>query len=167
MPIPRTRIGPAILFLGSGVLLLGALGFQYLGDLYPCPLCVYQRYPHGAVLALSLAALVAPGRGPRVVLTLLAALALLATAAIAAFHVGVEQKWWAGLAACEGTSALGGEDLSFDRMRDLAESGPPPRCDEVPWSLFGISMAGYNFIFSVGLAAFGAYWAIGACKGQR
>ena len=79
-----------------------------------------------------------------------------AHAAIAAFHVGVEQKWWEGLPSCSG--AVDMTKLSPEEMRKMILSGPPARCDQVAWSLFGISMAGYNFLISLAVAAF-AFWA--------
>ena len=75
----------------------------------------------------------------------LAALIALWSAYLAGFHAGVEWHWWEGPASCTGTSA--GAGLSFN-------PGEIIRCDAVAWSLFGLSLAGYNFIFSaVALAA--------------
>lgn len=141
---------PLLILAASAALLLGAFAFQYIGGLQPCVLCVYQRYPHGVVIGLALAALLlAPPRG-RAAMMALAGVALLAGAAVAAFHVGVEQKWWEGLPGCSGGLPT---DLSLEEMMKRAAGKPPARCDEVPWSLFGISMAGYNFLLSLALAA--------------
>jgi disulfide bond formation protein DsbB len=147
----QTDRSPAfILFLGSGALLAGAYGFQYFGDLQPCVLCLYQRVPHAAVIGLSLIALVLM---PRVAATWAvggAGLALLIGAGIAGFHVGVEQHWWQGTAECGSTVAAD----SVDALRAQLLAQPVVRCDEVPWSLFNVSMAGYNFAFSAALAIF-------------
>ena len=89
----RRGIGAAA---GSAALLLGALGFQYLGGLAPCHLCLLQRWPHAVAVLLGLSLLVVPAR-----LTLaLGALTLLVGAGIGAYHVGVEQKWWQGPMTC-------------------------------------------------------------------
>src|SRR5207237_10719321 len=84
----------------------------------------------------------------------IAALGFLAGAGIAAFHVGVEQHWWAGTAECGASGPLAGGSAADLRAKLLAQ--PVVRCDEVAWSLFGISMAGFNVIVSLALTAFAA-----------
>ena len=124
-------------------LLAGAYGSQYLGGLYPCEMCYWQRWPHFAALAFGLAsfALTAlPDRGRSLVW--LAALAILASGAIGAYHAGVELGLFEGLTSC---SAGGGGDVLAEVM-----SAPLIRCDEVQFELLGISMAGWNAIVSIG-----------------
>jgi disulfide bond formation protein DsbB len=133
----------------SAALLGGALLFQYVGGLAPCPLCHWQRYPHAATIILGLAAAAAPAGIGRTTLVVLAAVALFTTALIGGFHVGVEQKWWAGLDTCE--AAPGKVDPS--RLGDDVTLGP--RCDAVAWSLFGLSMAAYNALISFAAGALG------------
>ncbi len=143
------------LVLGASVAVLGsAFAFQYLGDLQPCVLCVYQRYPYGITIALGLVAVghvLARRRRAEPYLLLACALVFLAGAGLAGFHVGVEQKWWQGSAAC---GALGPAPDSLEALKAQVLAAPIVRCDEVPWSLFGISMAGYNFLISLALAGF-------------
>lgn len=146
---------PAILlFLGSAGLLAGAYGFQFLGGLQPCVLCLYQRVPHAAVLVLTLGAIVLVARNARAATAALAlsGVALLVGAGIAGFHAGVEQHWWAGTAECGSTTAA----TSVAELRAQLLAQPIARCDEVAWSLFGISMAGYNLVVSFGMAVFAA-----------
>lgn len=144
---------------GSAALLLGAFAFQFFGGLAPCPLCLRQRYPHGAVIAITASALLLHWHGMRARVALgLAAMALLVTAMIGFEHVGVEQGWWLGDAGCTGGQA------SAPSLADLEKqiAGPPaPRCDEAAWTLFGLSLAAYNVIFSLVLAAVAA---IGAAR---
>lgn len=130
----------------GAAVLLAALGFQHLGGLDPCVLCVYQRWPWVAVILLGAAAFAL--RGNRALLAL-AVLALLIGAGIGGFHVGVEQHWWAGTAECGGQT--GAAQTVEDLKRQLLAT-QVARCDEVAWSLFGISMAGYNVLLSAGLA---------------
>ncbi|GGH17867.1 dihydroneopterin aldolase [Cribrihabitans marinus] len=130
---------------GSAALLLGAWGFQYLGGLAPCKLCYWQRYPHAVAALLGLAALALPGRA----LPLLGALAALATAGIGAFHAGVEQGWWSGPSTCS-SGPVGG--LSAEELMDQIMAAPLVRCDDIPWEMLGISMAGWNALISLGLA---------------
>ncbi len=134
----------SIAALGSAALLLGALGFQYLGELAPCKMCYWQRYPHAAAIGIGALALLIPG----VILPYLGALASLVTAAIGGFHVGVEQGWWEGPSTC--TSApIGG--LSPDQLMEQIMSAPLVRCDEIAWEFLNISMAGWNAIVSLSL----------------
>jgi len=144
-----------ILLAGSAALLGGAFAFQYWGGLAPCILCWWQRYAHMAAIIIAGAAVVlAPSGGSRLTWILVAAavLALLAGVGIAAFHVGVEQHWWPGTAEC-GSQVGGAGGIEALRARLMAQ--PIVRCDEVAWSLFGISMAGYNLLLSLALALFG------------
>ena len=124
------------------MLLAGAYVSQYVFGLYPCEMCWWQRYPHFAAIGLALLSTVAP---PRKLWIALAAVALLASAGIGAFHAGVEYGWWEGLTACSTVASGGGDPL------EAIMNAPLVRCDEVQWSLFGISLAGWNFLIS-GLA---------------
>jgi disulfide bond formation protein DsbB len=122
---------------------LALLGGAYLGQygfgLYPCEMCWWQRYAHFAALGLAVVALLLPrGRW----LVALAALAIAVSAAIGAFHAGVEYHWWQGLTACSTTAASGGDPLA------AIMNAPLIRCDQAQWQLFGISLAGWNFLFS-------------------
>ena len=115
---------------------------QYIGGLVPCVLCLYQRWPHAAAVLIGLLGLKIGGR----VLPLLGALAAATSAAIGVFHVGVEQKWWDGLATCtvDTLSGVSGADL----LNTDLTVGAPVRCDAIPWEMFGVSMAGWNVIVS-------------------
>jgi len=143
----------ALILLASVATLGGAYAFQYVGGLAPCVLCWWQRYAHFAVIGFALLALLPVGPALRSLLLLAAAAAALTGAGIAVFHVGVEQHWWQGTAECGSTL---GAASSLDDMRKMLLAQPVVRCDEVAWSLFGISMAGYNALISLGLALFGA-----------
>lgn len=144
---------------GSAGLLAGALAFQYLGGLAPCPLCLWQRWPHLAAVVIGLGALALPGR----MLPVLGAAAALTTAGIGGFHVGVEQGWWQGLAECSAGSIAG---LSVEALLNPAvQVAAPVRCDEVPWALAGLSMAGWNAVLSAALAGLWLAAAAGPARG--
>jgi disulfide bond formation protein DsbB len=132
-----------IALLLPAALLAGALGSQYLGGLYPCEMCHWQRWPHYAALALALLAFIA--RPAARTLLILAAVAILASGAIGIFHAGVEYGWWEGLTRCAATASGGS---SADILAEIMAT-PMIRCDEVQWSLFGVSLAGWNAIFSL------------------
>lgn len=147
---PPQRI-PALLFGASALALLGALAFQYIGGLEPCVLCIYQRWPYVAVLGLSLLALMLGGnRTTRGVLLYLCAGTFIVGLGLAVYHVGIEQGIFEGTAACGGVAT----PETLEELRAQLEAAPVVRCDEVAWSLFGISLAGYNGLISLALAAF-------------
>ena len=126
---------------GSAALLAGAFLFQALGYA-PCAMCLWQRWPHAAAIAIGAVALFVPGR----LLPFLGAAAAATTAGIGVYHTGVERDWWEGPASCTGAGAgLGG----LDGGDLLSMDGPVlVLCDQVSWALMGISMASWNAIFS-------------------
>ncbi|MCB4454131.1 disulfide bond formation protein B [Leisingera sp. McT4-56] len=130
---------------GSAALLLGALGFQYIGEMAPCKLCYWQRYPHAAAAGIGILALIIPGA----VLPYLGALAALATAGVGAYHTGVERGWWEGPTTCT-SGPIGG--LSPDQLMEQIMAAPLVRCDEVPWEMLSLSMATWNAVASFSLA---------------
>lgn len=132
----------ALALIIPGALMAGALGSQYLGGLAPCEMCLWQRWPHYAAIGLAALAFVLPQRA----LVWLAALAILISGGIGIFHAGVEYRWWEGLTQCSQVPGSGG---SGNILADIMKT-PLVRCDQAQWSLFGISLAGYNAIVSVG-----------------
>jgi disulfide bond formation protein DsbB len=134
-----------------GGLMAGAWGSQLFGGLYPCEMCHWQRWPHYAALVLGLATFIAPATAAKRALILLAAVAILTSGAIGVFHAGVEYKWWDGITPCA-VSASAGDDILKNIM-----AAPLISCDQPQWTLFGISLAGYNAIISIlGALAVGA-----------
>jgi disulfide bond formation protein DsbB len=136
----------------AAAILIGALGFQYLGGLAPCPLCTWQRYALIVAMVLALSSALAMDNTARVLLAL-AGVAFVASAGIGGFQVGVEQGWWQGTQACTGGQPTAS---TLDQLMTQVQGKPPARCDEVAWSLFGISLAGYNFLISLALGAVAA-----------
>ncbi len=126
-------------------LLGGALGSQYIGGLHPCEMCYWQRWPHGAAILLAALAFTAPATssGSRT-LSLLAAAAIAISGAIGVYHAGVEVGIFEGITTCSTTRGM--------TLQDIV-AAPLVRCDQVQWSLFGISMAGWNAILSLTGAA--------------
>lgn len=145
-----TRLFPAAALLAlSNFIIVGAWTFQLIGGLAPCPLCLEQRVPwYLLILAGSALTYGAINGWPRNAMLglYLAALVLTIWAAYGGlYHAGVEYKWWPGPATCTTGGAL------VDPTLDLEQLGKTrvPLCDVVPWSLFGISLAGFNFLFSL------------------
>ena len=134
--------------LASAALLTAAFGFEYLGGLAPCKLCLWQRWPHAGVVVFCLMGTTGALRsGPAFLMT---ALCAAVTAIIASYHVGVEQQLWQGPTSCSG--AL--NSMSASDLLDSLLATPVVRCDEIAWSFANISMAGWNMLFSSGLACF-------------
>ncbi|NII58412.1 disulfide bond formation protein DsbB [Sphingomonas aerolata] len=130
------------------LLLLGALGSQFLGGLYPCEMCHWQRWPHYSAVLLAAATFVVPQRSLRASLVLVAALLIGISGAIGLFHAGVEYHWWNGITACTTTVSMAGTTPA-ERLAAIMNA-PMVRCDSAQWSLAGISLAGFNAIFSLG-----------------
>lgn len=127
-------------------LLAGAWGSQLIGGLYPCEMCHWQRWPHYAAVVLAGIGLAQPRlRRPMVVL---AALAIMVSGLIGVAHAGVEYHWWQGFTACTSTVGASGGSAA-DRLAAIMKA-PMVRCDQAQWTLFGISLAGFNAIFSLG-----------------
>jgi disulfide bond formation protein DsbB len=135
--------------LVPAALLAGALGSQYVGGLYPCEMCHWQRWGHYAAVALALLSIALrgnPDRGRSLVW--LAALGILSSGIIGAYHSGVEAGVFEGFTQCTTT---GGPGSAADMLKDIL-AAPVVRCDQVQWSFLGVSMAGWNAILSIGSA---------------
>ncbi|MGL4279247.1 MAG: disulfide bond formation protein B [Albidovulum sp.] len=128
---------------GSAALLLGAFFFQMLGYA-PCKLCIWQRWPHGAAIAIGAVLLLG---GPRW-LVWAGALGAALSGAVGVFHAGVEQGWWEGPSTCTSGGALTG---STEDLLGQILTAPLVRCDEIAWSFVGLSMASWNAILSFAL----------------
>ena len=131
----------SITSFSSMAVILAAYYFEYIGGLFPCKLCYWQRYPHFLNILIfplfyffSMRSLIFIGTGSMFVSTILAF-----------YHVGVEKKYWQGPNSCSSTSI---EGLTTDQLLDQIMSSPIVRCDEIAWELFGISMAGWNVLIS-------------------
>jgi disulfide bond formation protein DsbB len=140
----------ALALILPAALMAGALGSQYLGKLYPCEMCMWQRWPHDIAIVLALFAFGFRKMALDKLMVGLAALAILTSGGIGAFHAGVEYGWWEGLTTCAVTAK------GFS-MEDIM-AAPLVRCDEVQWSLAGVSLAGFNAIFSIGGGLLILFW---------
>ena len=126
------------LALGIPVALLGgAYISQYGFGLFPCEMCLWQRYPHFAAVGL---ALLSYTMVPNRAWAALAGLAVLTSGLIGGFHAGVEYGWWEGITGCSSLPS------TIDVMD--VNAAPLVRCDVAPWDLFGVSLAGWNFLIS-------------------
>ncbi|MFL4978677.1 MAG: disulfide bond formation protein B [Xanthobacteraceae bacterium] len=159
---PRNPAVTAALVVAAGgaATIVGALFFQYGLGLPPCPLCLEQRIPYYVAIPLAVIIAVAADRGaprPLVVAGLgVLALAFLFGAGLAAYHAGIEWKWWPGPQDCSGPLDPLGSRRLLEQLQDISIV----RCDEAPWRFLGLSLAGYNVLISLALAAIAAWGAL-------
>jgi disulfide bond formation protein DsbB len=139
----RTDQARWLAFLLPAALLAGAYGSQYIGGLAPCDMCWWQRYPHFAALAFAVPALLFGKSPAHKGLVALAALAIITSGILGGFHAGVEYHWWEGPQTCSQVPQGSGADLLKNIMQAKVV-----RCDVPAWTLFGISLAGFNFLLS-------------------
>ncbi len=144
--------------------IIAALGFEYLGGYLPCPLCLEQRYAYYAGAPVLFAALVVLSAGHRksaALLFLLVAVAFLANAVLGAYHAGAEWHFWPGPDACTGAQAL---TTSAGGLLDALPKTNVIRCDEAAWRFAGISLAGWNVVVSLVVAALGLRAAVASVR---
>jgi disulfide bond formation protein DsbB len=163
-PIPR-KSSPALLaafaiLVIAAATIAGAWYFQLVLGLQPCPLCLEQRYAYYlAIPVAALTALAAGQNAPRGLVIgglIILALAALANAVLAGYHAGVEWKFWAGPSDCTGpVGNLGSAGSLLDRLDKVKVV----MCDEVQWTFLGLSLAGYNVLISLLMAAIGLWGA--------
>lgn len=146
------RLWPLWAFAASAAMLAAAHAFERIGGYAPCLLCLRQREVYWTAAGSALLVLAVSRWRPTLAAGGSAALGLvfLAGAVLAAYHAGVEWRFWPGPAAC---APGGAEELSAAAvLRALQQAQPAPSCDTAPWTLAGLSMAGYNALISFGLA---------------
>ena len=141
------RNGLVICALVSAALLVGAFLFEHVGGMAPCSLCIWQRWAHLSVIAAAASGLLVIPPRAALLLTLAAALT---SFGLAGYHAGVEWQLWEGPAGCTASLAAG---ASAADLVDQLLATPVVRCDDVPWSLFGLSMASWNGILSLDISA--------------
>jgi disulfide bond formation protein DsbB len=132
----------------------GALVFQHVWGYQPCKLCLEQRNPYYVAIPLALLAAVVPGRWARAGLWLLA-LVFIVSAGFGAYHSGVEWGFWAGPSDCGGGSGASAGNVG-DFLSQL-QTTRVVSCTEAAWRFLGLSLAGWNVVISLGLAAFAAW----------
>ncbi|MEO0981913.1 MAG: disulfide bond formation protein B [Pseudomonadota bacterium] len=146
---------PTLALLASAGMLAAAHGFEILGKLDPCPLCLRQRDVYWAALAMSATGLILWNMRSTArflsALDLMLGLVFLTSAVVAGYHAGVEWGWWEGPTGCSATpdpDTIVGMDLGGSLDQPVATAA----CEDAPWRMLGLSMAGWNALVSAGLA---------------
>ncbi|MBL9068379.1 MAG: disulfide bond formation protein B [Sphingopyxis sp.] len=144
----RSRLAAPLVALAAPLLLYGgALVSQFGFGLHPCEMCYWQRWPHQAAIVLAALALLLRANDKAMRgLTVLAAIAIAISGGIGIFHAGVEYGFWEGLTTCSTTQS---GPISLEQIM----ATPIIRCDVPQWQFLGISLAGFNAIFSLAAAA--------------
>ena len=161
-PLAAAAIAIAV---GGAAAILGAWFFQYALGLRPCPLCLEQRYAY--YFAVPLAVLVVlgdtVGASRKVLIAALVAIAagMVWNAGLGVYHSGIEWRWWPGPQEC---AVAGAQIGPASNLATQLQSFNVVRCDEAAWRFLGLSLAGYNALISLMLAAVAAW---GAVTGMR
>jgi disulfide bond formation protein DsbB len=140
--LQRRGLGPGC---ASALLLLAALAFQYIGGLEPCPICIWQRWPHVIAFLCMLLLIALPGR----FWALVAGSAMAVNALIALYHTGIERSWWPGPDSCTGGDF---GQVSSSELLDQIMATDVVLCDQVAWQMWGLSMASWNGLICLLLA---------------
>jgi disulfide bond formation protein DsbB len=151
------RAFPIFVLITSGAVLGGALVSQYWGGLMPCELCLKERWPWTAAIVISFVATMTGSRPPLPRVTLLLVLVFALGSALAFYHVGVEKHWFEGPSACTAPSRT---PTTLQALKAQLLHQQPVRCDEPAWSLWGISLAGWNLTASLAMTGicFAMFW---------
>jgi len=141
-----TRAFAGFVLIASALVLGTALLSQYWGGLVPCELCLLQRWPWAAAIVVSLVLVLVGERARLDWVALVLGLVFATSVVFAFYHVGVEQHWFAGPSAC--TAASGGA-TTLEQMKQQILGTAPVLCDRPAWTLFGVSLAGWNLLASL------------------
>jgi disulfide bond formation protein DsbB len=148
------RLAALLVLVAAVATIGGALVFEHGYGYLPCKLCLQQRLPYYAAMPLALAAAFAPGRWARLGLAGLALLFLI-SAGLGGYHAGVEWGFWLGPSDCGGGAATPAANVA-DFMKSLNQIRVVS-CTEAAWRFLGLSLAGWNVLISLALAAVAAW----------
>ena len=143
--VERTRLLLLAALAAGGGALGAAFFFEHGVGVEPCELCFYQRIPHGVVAALAALALTPWLERLRRPAVILCGVLFLVGAGLGFYHVGVEQHWWESVTTCGGALP---QQMTASQLMAQLNAPAPPACDEVSWSFYGISLAGFNALYS-------------------
>ncbi len=149
---------PAITFFLIAFISFTALTMAFISEAFlglePCILCIYQRWPFAIGIFFGLLGIL-KRKKPKAVTALLtfSSINFFVNSGIAAYHTGVEQKWWGGLDTCK---VIFEEDKAEQSILENIMSAPMASCSDIPWQdpILNLSMANYNIILCFGLAVF-------------
>jgi len=142
----------SLVLITAALVILAALGFEYLGGYIPCPLCLQERYAYYTGIPVTFLALVAlSAHRPNLSALLFIAVALmfLVNTGLGTYHAGAEWKFWPGPQTCGTIQAIGSPGGG---LLDKLDNVKVIKCDEAQWRMFGLSFAGWNAVISLFLS---------------
>ena len=145
-PTRLQRIYPGVLALIGGGTLIIVYTTEHAFNLEPCRLCLIQRIPYVLIAVIGWIGLKHSDWLSAGNLTAIAGFVFLAGAAIAIYHVGIEQNLWQSTVGCNGELS---QQVSTNQLQEMLQQKSPKSCNAIDWTLFGISMASYNAFFSL------------------
>ena len=126
------------------VVLIISYTFEYGFGYLPCQLCLWQRFPWFGIAIIGSIILIYPHTAKY--LLKLCVLIMIISLGLAGFNTGIEYGFWTGLDGCSSNTEL---VTQTSALLNSLENEAVIRCDEPVWTLFGISMAGYNALLSL------------------
>jgi disulfide bond formation protein DsbB len=156
--MPSRRTANWLGFLACALALGFAFYSQYVLELQPCHLCIFQRVTVAAMaLVFLLAALHSSGSARGAVYATLIGITGLATLATSGRHVWIQMQPPGSIPSC-------GADLDFmlelfpltEVILKVFKAGG--ECAKVDWSLLGLSMPGWVFVFALVVTAGGVWF---------
>lgn len=134
----------------AGLLLMAAAisiawGFEIIGGLIPCALCLEQRVPYYAAIPTALVALVLFGRWRLAARFLFAVAAVLMVlgAGLGVYHAGAEWAFWAGPNTC---GVVDAEVRDAASLLSALEETRLVTCTQDTGRVLGLSFAGWNVV---------------------
>lgn len=146
--LPPPLIQYLILFITIGALIF-AYGAEYAFGINPCELCFYQRYLFWGILGVGLMTVYFDKKVFAYLQLFIISLAI----ALSIYHIGIENHWWAGPKSCSG--ALSGTPSTIEELKSQLMARPIARCDQVNWSIFGVSATVWTLLLQLGLFGLG------------
>jgi len=155
-PFNPLRPRLALVFVLALLVISVALASEHWGGLLPCALCLKQRIAFYLALPLIIIAYLNADKSPAAMRGLLHTIGIifLANAALAFYHAGIEYGFWLGPASCGGGGAQPSDTTA---LLEALKSSSMVRCDAPAFTLFGVSLAGYNLLACLALAALALY----------
>ena len=135
----------AFILTTASIILFSAILLGKFLNAPPCELCMYQRIPYFIIIIITLISLTKKIDSiikPKII-CILSGLLVMSSAIIAIYHVGVEQGYFE--TSCAPTEP---PNFSLENVREALKSPPEPLCNNISIEFLGISMAGYNAMFS-------------------
>ena len=141
-----------IVFIISSIIIVSAYILEYIYNFPPCKLCIYQRIPYFLILFVCATSFLMEYRNIHFYAIFFF---FFSSFLIASFHSLVER----GLIEYNsGCSSSINDFESIEDLRNHLESVALTKCDEIIFSIMGLSLANINSLISFSLVLFNIYF---------